>query len=93
MTERELAYVLAALRSMQADPPDYFNRMLHFKGIDPLTYAEVDALCERLNTEAAPVLCPGCGDCGAVSSIRMHHGTGEPQCGGSPGVPKERKTE
>ena len=61
MTERELAYVLAALHSMQSDPPDSFTRMLNFKGMDPLTYAEVDTLCESLNTPSVA----DCGDCEA----------------------------
>ncbi len=53
-TERELATVLAALRYWQQDLaanedegpilPDHFE-----EGLAPLTVAEIDDLCERLN--------------------------------------------
>lgn len=58
LTHRELATVLAALRYWQQDlaeneddgpiSPDHFD-----EEITPLTVAEIDALCERLNDDSA----------------------------------------
>lgn len=44
---RELATVLAALRYWQEEAVGIYNIALEAGG--PLTYAEIDALCERLN--------------------------------------------
>ena len=56
MTKKELATVLAALRYWQQDleanddPPISGE---HFAECEPLTSAEIDALCERLNAQSA----------------------------------------
>ena len=58
LNRRELASVLAALRHWQQDAgneepgpliPDHFQ-----EGVAPLTMAEIDALCERLNFGTGP---------------------------------------
>jgi hypothetical protein len=58
MHKRELATVLAALRYWQQDLADNQDAgpisPVHFDDeATPLTVDEIDALCERLNTEAA----------------------------------------
>lgn len=65
---RELATVLAALRALQGQlQPPYLcgdwddvsraehlkRRFEHFDDVEPLTIAEIDALCERLNVTVA----------------------------------------
>lgn len=53
LDDRELAHMLASLRYVQArNDPDVwrkFEDMEHFQDCKPLTDAEVDALCEKLN--------------------------------------------
>lgn len=58
MTDRELATVLAALRYWQYESTEYQRTYgAHFTDENdeprwaPMTDAEIDALCERLNTE------------------------------------------
>ena len=54
LTDRELATVLAALRQWQMDweaNPDELADSVHFEEHTPLTSAEIDGLCERLNLE------------------------------------------
>jgi len=54
LTDRELATVLAALRQWQMDceaNPDELSDSVHFETHQPLTSAEIDDLCERLNLE------------------------------------------
>ncbi len=57
LSKRELAHVLAALRYQQAADDGQilfggFKRMPHFReaGVKPLTSAQVDHLCGRLNS-------------------------------------------
>jgi hypothetical protein len=56
LNDRELNTVLAALREWQATTTD-FERREHMiaadNGVKPLTDDEIDALCDRLNTEVA----------------------------------------
>ena len=55
LSDRELATVLAALRQWQMDwetDPVELADSVHFQKVTPLTSAEIDDLCERLN-------CPG----------------------------------
>ena len=49
-TERELATILAALRLFQEARRNTAPLSEHFEEIEPLTTSEIDALCERLNT-------------------------------------------
>ena len=49
LSERELATVLAALRVWQADPCGSNQPSEHFEDDTPLSSAEIDELCERLN--------------------------------------------
>jgi len=49
-TERQIAHILAALRTCQAQG---INREWHFDETKPLSDAEVDILCQRIN-EAGP---------------------------------------
>lgn len=52
LSERELATVLAAMRYWQRTVPDLFAYAaspLHFRSCRPLSSAEIDALCEKLN--------------------------------------------
>jgi hypothetical protein len=51
LSERELATILAALRSWQAGSIRSTSESLHFAHCDPLSAAEIDELCERLNCE------------------------------------------
>lgn len=53
MTRRETATVLHALRVFQAEQKGRRECVAcrHFDGIKPLDPKEIDALCERLNTE------------------------------------------
>jgi hypothetical protein len=57
LTDRELATVVFALRNMQplVDHEDSRRELAeeqeHFADQEPLTAAEIDALCERLNAE------------------------------------------
>jgi hypothetical protein len=48
LNDRELATVLAALRTAQEDRP-IFEQMPHFEDVEPLDDDEIDALCEELN--------------------------------------------
>lgn len=51
LTPRELATVLAALRTVQQDIHVFkWNQYKHFDEHEPLTSDEIDALCERLNS-------------------------------------------
>lgn len=53
LTDRELATVLAALCQWQMDweaNPVELAESIHFKEQTPLTSAELDTLCDRLNT-------------------------------------------
>lgn len=57
LDDRELAHMLASLRYVQSrNDPDVFGYrrkfedMEHFQDCKPLTDAEVDELCEKLNT-------------------------------------------
>jgi hypothetical protein len=55
MNLQELATVLAALRHFQRNTLEDYrakNYPEHFSDIEPLKDAEIDELCERLNTEA-----------------------------------------
>lgn len=49
-TERELATILAALRLFQEARRNNAPLSEHFEEIEPLTTSEIEALCERLNT-------------------------------------------
>ena len=49
LSERELATVLAALRVWQANPVPPASVAAHFEEYSPLSAAEIDELCERLN--------------------------------------------
>lgn len=50
LNSRELATVLAALRTAQEDRP-IFEQMPHFEDDElPLSDDEIDDLCERINT-------------------------------------------
>lgn len=54
LSDREMATVLAALRYWEGEcgPEDTEAAdMVHFDGCTPLTVAEIDELCERLNVE------------------------------------------
>lgn len=56
VSDRELATVLAALRCFQDDlreAGEVLASMDHFQKHTPLTAAEIDALCDRLNTARA----------------------------------------
>lgn len=51
LSDRELATVLASLRYWQDEMARYDQSTLeHFQDVTPLTVAEIDELCERLNT-------------------------------------------
>jgi hypothetical protein len=61
LSERELATVLAALREWQGiligEEPDAVDIDLIASDdghLDPLTFTEIDELCERLNTSSQP---------------------------------------
>ena len=49
LSVRELATVLAALRSWQADSNNAAKHSPHFDDYEPLAADEIDELCERLN--------------------------------------------
>ena len=52
LSERELATVLATLRHWQRAVPEKDAQAyspLHFASVRPLTAAEIDALCDKLN--------------------------------------------
>ena len=53
LSPRELATVLAALRYWQTElrEPDFDPSGPHFTEHEPLSSDEIDALCERLNTD------------------------------------------
>ncbi len=59
LTIRETATVLAALRHWQEEIHAVGVRLLqydsHFEQVTPLTVAEIDDLCERLNFESPTV--------------------------------------
>lgn len=47
-TAREIATILYALRQLQSEPvATVFSE--HFDEVSPLTHAEIDTLCERIN--------------------------------------------
>ena len=60
LSDRELATVLAALRGYEKATDEAYRKYgEHFRHNDtptitPLTNAEIDDLCERLNTEVTP---------------------------------------
>jgi hypothetical protein len=62
LSDRELATVLAALRYWQreveedAEMRDGLEGHGHFTEEKPLTVAEIDALCERLNCSKRPLV-------------------------------------
>lgn len=49
LSKRELATVLAALRTFQKEEEAYRNAMPHFEDVKPITNEEIDTLCERIN--------------------------------------------
>jgi hypothetical protein len=52
MTYQEISHVLAALRWVQdAVPHDDFVTLPHFVDVAPLDDTQINALCEKLNTE------------------------------------------
>jgi hypothetical protein len=54
LSQRETATILAALRNYQYDPPKnaWIADIASDGGsFDPLTLRDIDALCERINTE------------------------------------------
>jgi hypothetical protein len=57
LSDRELATVLAALRYWQHDLAENEEEgpigQEHFAEVTPLSVAEIDGLCERLNCEPA----------------------------------------
>ena len=67
LTDRELATVLGALRTLQAiqegDVPPQL--LAQFDEHQPLTSSEIDSLCERLERDSAALAsygcCPHCG--------------------------------
>ena len=50
LDDRELAHVLAALRQCQEDQDGNLLGMPHFADIEPLGDADLDDLCESINT-------------------------------------------
>jgi hypothetical protein len=58
--EQELAMVLAGLRCLQANYPEGGSLSMadeypHFDEVEPLSDAEIEALCERINCESEPL--------------------------------------
>jgi hypothetical protein len=53
LSRRDLATILAALRSWQQDLAENGDGPIaeHFEDVSPLTVEEIDDLCERLNVE------------------------------------------
>ncbi len=55
LTDREFATVLAALRfwqpNMSESELEECSGMGHFYDVSPLTHDEIDALCDKLNSE------------------------------------------
>jgi hypothetical protein len=64
LTDRELAMVLFALRHAQllVDDREDLREQGHFTDLEPLDVAEIDDLCDRLNTpEEADQVAAGAG--------------------------------
>jgi hypothetical protein len=50
LTDRQTATILASLRYFQANRDDILELELeHFEEVTPLTYEEIDELCESIN--------------------------------------------
>lgn len=83
LNDRELATVLVALRHWQeymlslgsGAARQVRQQYDHFTDAPPLTVAQIDRLCERINTKEAELVCTECGEpCFLTTGHIAHHG-------------------